>query len=286
MGAPRRIALLASVLVLAGCGGQSHQDPRSRVAAYLTRVDRTERQLTGPLADVSRVTARIAVAAGGSRARPVAAGSEVSLLLGDLRQIRLLGQQLAVIPAPAGATRLQGMLVTLVEQQASLTRQVAELETFLPRFKRALAPLTPASRRLESVLMVTQAAGAAAVQAVLARKAEALRTFQATLHGMLTRLSRLHPPPISIPGYHAQVAALRGMGDGAGRLATALSSGTSGQVPALLTSFDRSAALPQSRPVLHAQVAAARAYDHAVAHLRVLAAEATDERLRLQATLR
>jgi hypothetical protein len=289
MVAPRLITLLALValiLMLAGCGGKVRNDPRSRVAAYLTRVDRTERQLTRPLSDVSRVAARMAVSRGSSGVRPVATGSEVSLLFGDLREIRLVGDRLATIPAPASATRLRATLVTLVDQQASLTRQVAELETFLPRFRGELAPLAPASRRLERVLVVTQAYGAAAVQAVLAQKAAALRAFQATLHGMLTRLSKLHPPPVSVAGYRAQVAALRGMSAGAGRLATALSSGTSSEVPALLTSFDQAAALPQSRSVLHAQVSAARAYNRKVAQLRALAARAIDERLRLQYSLR
>lgn len=287
---PRRIAvlaLLALAQLLAGCGGQQdHSDPRSQVAAYLTRVNQTERQLTAPLADISRVTARIAGVGTATAARPVATGSEVTLLLGDLREIRLLGNQLAAIPAPTSAIGLRRMLVTVVDRQASLTRQAAEMETFLPRFRRALGPLGPAARRLERVLMITQAYGAAAVQAVVAQKAAALRTFQATLHGMLHRLSRLHPPPVSVAGYRAQVAALRGMSAGAGRLATALSSGTTSDVSALLTSFDHAAALPQSRSVLRAQVAAARAYDRQVAQLRVLAARAVDERLRLQDALR
>jgi hypothetical protein len=281
---PRRIALVALVLILAGCGSQAHTDPRSQVAAYLTQVNQTERQLKAPLADVSRVTARIA-GAGRAGGRAIATGPEVTLLLGDLREIRLLGHRLTAIPAPASAIRLRGMLVTLVDQQAALTHQAAELESFLPRFRAALAPLGAASRRLEHVLIVTQAYGAAAVQSVLALKAAALRTFQATLHGMLTRLSRLQPPPVSVAGYRAQVAALRGMSANAGRLSAALSSGTSGDVPALLASFDRAASLPQSRRVLEAQVSAARAYDRQVTHLRVLANQAVDERVRLEQTL-
>jgi hypothetical protein len=283
-----RLAPLALILTLAGCGAaQARHDPRSQVAAYLTQVDKAERGLAAPLTDVSRVAARIAVAdRTGTGPTGAVVDPDVAALRLDLREIRALGRRLAAVPSPPSAARLRAMLVTLVAQQASLTRQTAELGTFLPRFDRALAPLVPASRRLERVLLVNQAYGAASVQAVFAEKEAALRAFQATLGAMLARLAQLRPPPVSAAEYRAQVAALRGMSTDAGRLATALASGTSTEVPGLLADFDRAAALPQSEPVARAQVKAARAYNRAVSQLRTLAARATDERLRLQYTLR
>ncbi len=286
--ASRRTVLPALVVVLAvaGCGGgQTRADPRRQVAAYLTQVNRTERELGRPLADVSRVAARLAAPARhgtGVRASP----ADIALLRGDLIQIRSLGRRLTTVPAPAAAVRLRATLVTLVNRQASLTRQTAELAAFLPGFDRALAPLPAASRRLVQVLLVNQASGAAAVRAVYAEKAAALGTFRSELQGVLARLAGLHPPPVSASNYRAQKASLEGMSVSAGRLAAALQSGDlSGAAPPL-AAFDRAAAMPQSTRVVRAQVAAAKTYDREVSHLRVLAAQALTERLRLQYYLR
>lgn len=284
---PSRLVLPAVVLVLsmAGCGGQNRADPRNQVAAYLDQVNLTERALGRPLSDVSHVAARLSVPAHrGSGVRDSAA--DVSLLHGDLGQIQALGGRLAAIPAPPSAARLRTMLVTLVHRQASLTRQTAELAIFLPRFNRALTPLAAASRRLARALLVNQAYGAAAVQAVYAAKAAALRTFHTQLQRVLARLARLHPPPVSASNYRLQKESLRGMSVNASRLATALETGNRLGVAPLLAAFDRAAAIPQSKRVLRAQIAAAKSYDREVASLRVLAARAVDERLRLQQTLR
>jgi hypothetical protein len=272
-------------LTLAGCGGHSGTDPRGQVAAYLTQVNRTERALSRPLSDVSHVAASLSAPAHhGSRVRNSAA--DASLLRGDLGQIQALGGRLAAIPAPPSAVRLRTMLVTLVGRQASLTRQTAELATFLPRFNQALTPLASASRRLARALLVNQAYGAAAVQAVYAAKAAALRMFHTKLQGVLARLARLDPPPVSASNYRLQKVSLQGMSVNASRLATALETGNRTGVAPLLAAFDRAAAIPQSKRVLRAQVAAARNYDREVAGLHVLAARAVDERLRLQQTLR
>lgn len=282
-----RLVLPALMLVLtaAGCGGQTGADPRSQVAAYLTQVNRTEQALGRPLSDVSHVAARLAAPAHhGSGVRDSVPAA--SLLRGDLGQIRALGLRLAAIPAPPRAARLRTMLVTLVVRQASLTRQTAELATFLPRFNEALTPLATASRRLARALLVNQAYGTAAVQAVYAEKAAALRGFQTKLQQVLGRLARLHPPPVSASNYRLQKVSLRGMSVNAGRLASALETGDRTGVAPLLAAFDRAAAIPQSKRVLRAQVAAAKNYDREVTGLRLLAARAVDERLRLQQTLR
>jgi hypothetical protein len=273
------------VLTVTGCGGQTRSDPRSQVVDYLTQVNRTERELGRPLSDVSHVAARLAAPAHhGSGVRDSAA--DVSLLRGDLGQIRALGRRLAAIPAPPRAVRLRTMLVILVVRQTSLTRQTAELATFLPRFNQALTPLATASRRLARALLVNQAYGAAAVHAVYAAKAAALRMFHSKLQGVLAQLARLHPPPVSASNYRLQKVSLKGMSVNASRLATALETGDRTGVAPLLAAFDRASAIPQSKRVLRAQVAAAKNYDREVAGLRVLAARAVDERLRLQESLR
>ncbi|HWD74923.1 MAG TPA: hypothetical protein VG371_07265, partial [Solirubrobacteraceae bacterium] len=167
-----------------------------------------------------------------------------------------------------------------------LTRQTAQLEEFLPRFNVALGPIVPASRQLEQALSVNTGYGAAAVQAVYARKAAALRACKATLDNVLIRLARLHPPPVSRPNYRAQVEALQGMSTSAGKLSVALQSSDRSGIPALLAAFDRAAVAPRTSGALRAQIAAARAYDRQTTQVKNLAVQADRERQRLATSLR
>ena len=65
--------------------------------------------------------------------------------------------------------------------------------------------------KLERVLSVNQAYGAAAVQEVYAQKAAALRRFAATLSAVLASLGRLRPPSSSQPTYAAEQRSLTRM---------------------------------------------------------------------------
>lgn len=283
----RRSSLLALglLVVLAGCGTvRSH--PRTEMAAYLNRVDAVERQMTAPLHTVSQAGAQFAAANGQTSAiADLASGARQAELLRAWHQIRTLAGRLAAIPAPASAQELKTLLVRLADEQAQLTRETAHLDVFLPRFDAALRPLAPATRALERVLSVTRAAGKSAVKAVYARKAQALRQFQATLAGVGTRLRRLRPPPVSQPSYRAQLTAVDGMGADAGKLATALVSGDTVRIPALLQSFDRAALEPQARAVQKAETDAATAYDRATSSLSALAVQVNVTRARLNNTI-
>ena len=177
------------------------------------------------------------------------------------------------------------LLLELIDDQAAMTRQVAELVAFLPRYTAALRSLGPATKQLETVLSQRSAYGAAAVSAVFASKAAALRRFQATTGALVVQLRRLRPPAVSQPGYKAQVAALQAMGTSAGRLAAMLASGSPSNVGPVLTQFDRAAASTNSVAVQKAEIAAARAYDSRVSALDALSQKVALERLRLSNTL-
>jgi hypothetical protein len=278
------VAAIALILLIGGCGTAAPTQ-RSHVVAYLKQVNAVERQLGQPLLDVTHVAARFSRRAGGGGIVPPGSAT-VAKLGADLRQIRSLRHRLAMIPHPATATHLRALLLALVDRQAGLTRQTAQLEDFLPRFNVALGPIVPASRQLEQALSVNTGYGAAAVQAVYARKAAALRAFKATLDNVLVRLARLHPPPVSRPNYRAQVEALQGMGTNAGKLSVALQSTDRSSIPALLAAFDRAAVAPRTSGALRAQIAAARAYDRQTAQVKNLAVQADRERQRLATSLR
>jgi hypothetical protein len=277
------VALVAA-LAAGGCGSQTHA-PARREAAYITQVNRIESQLAAPLQAVTRTSAAVAGRPSVSH-RQVIARTEAASLAASLARIEALRRRLAALPAPAAAHHLRGLLLEFVDQQASLTRQTAQLIAFLPAFDGALRPLGPATIRLKRVLAITQAYGAAAVQAVYAEKATALRAFRATLERILSRLSRLRPPAVSRPAYRAQVDSLQRMSGAAGRLAVAVAAGDSAGIAAQLAAFDRAAGAARSAPEQRSQATADRAYNAQVVRVQTLAAAAERERLRLAQTLR
>jgi hypothetical protein len=267
---------------LAGCGAHANSQ-RAQVAAYVSRVNRIESALARPLATVSRVSVRVS----DRRSAPagVGVGESERQLTQALDQIRAQEERLSALPPPPSAARLRTLLLRLSSDEAHLTAQLKLLIVFPPRFAAVVAPLGPALRQLERALSVRQAPGAAAVSAVYAAKANALRHFQAITAMIVSRLRRLTPPDASKPGYRAQLRSLREMGASAGRLAGALASGAPGDVRPLLVDFDRAALATRTLPVQKAQIAAIRAYDAQTRRLSTLSAEVARERLRLVRSL-
>jgi hypothetical protein len=285
-GSRRRLtALLATFLLglaVAGCGQSSSQRPSVR--RYVTQVNRIESELTQPLAQVTRAAANFSAAHGGSLS-DVLGLAQQQILVQAATRIHTLRSRLAGLAAPAPALHLRALLLRLVDGQASVTREVTRLVVFLPRFQQALLPMGAATSRLEAALSQQSANGPAAVTAVFAAKAAALRSFRATAEGVAAQLRRLSPPAVSRPGYAAQLHGLSGMAVSAGRLADALVSGRQSEVAALLTQFDRAAASNQTAAVHRAEAAAARAYDSRIAALSDLSRSIDRERLRLANSL-
>lgn len=277
------IAAVALGVLVAGCGQQQSQ--RQAVATYLTRVNRVESELAHPLATVTSTGSQFAQEqrAGGTLTNLVPASNERALL-GAWTQIMALRARLAAIPPPPPAARLQGLLLQIVDGQAQLTHEVAELVDFLPRYSAALGPLAPATRSLEAALAANTSSGSSGV-AAYASKAAALRQFKDAVDAVLAHLRPLNPPSVSKPGYERQVQALQGMSASAGQLAGALAGGGQASVQQLLESFDRAAASNQTLAAQKAQIAAVRAYDDQSTRLAQLSQAAQQERLRLADTL-
>lgn len=276
-------AVFALGLLLAGCGQQTTQ--RQAVAAYLRHVDKVESGLTHPLAT--------ATSAGGQFAREEGAGGTLTNLVtssheqalrGALSRIEAVRARLAAIRAPAAAERLRRLLLEIIDGQAAMTREVAELVTFLPNFRAALTPLAPATRSLEATLSQQIAPGSSATPAY-ATKAAALRRFKRAVDGVVVAVRRLQPPAVSHPQYESQLAALEGMSTSAGRLVTALVAGSQGTIQQQLTAFDRAATLNQTISAQKAEIAAVRAYDDQSTRLANLTQAAEEERLRLANTV-
>jgi hypothetical protein len=207
--------------------------------------------------------------------------SHQDALLRARAQIVALRKRLAAIRAPATARQLRSLLLQIIDGQARLTRELAQLVVFLPRYNVAVRPLTPATLRLSAALSRRTASGPAAVGAVYASKAAALRRFQAEVNAILSQLHKLRPPPVSKPDYSGQVSSLNGMSSTAGQLADALAGGPEGNVQGLLVKFDRAATGNRTVAAQKARIAAIRAYDGEIQKLATLSQAAERERLRL-----
>jgi hypothetical protein len=276
--------VLAIALACAGCGHQSRN--RTDVATYVRRVSAIEAKLATPVAAVTRAGA--AFAAAGTKPVPLtgtALSGQGATLARAQAQIQTQDRALRGLATPPAARTLRSLLLRFTANEIAMTHELARMVAFMPRFNSELTPLAPAATRLARVLAQRQAAGAAAVAALFAAKAGALRRFEATTAHMTARLALLSPPAVLKPQYEAQLTSLRGMGASAGRLASALAGGAPTNVTPLLVAFDRAAAATRTSGALRAQAAAVKAYSSRVARLATLAQAIASERLRLANTV-
>jgi hypothetical protein len=274
------LAAVALAVLLAGCGQNRSQ--RATVAAYLTHVNRIERALTKPLAAVTSAGQQFASEekSGGTLTSLLIATHEQQLAKA-LSQIEARRAELADSRAPMPASHLRTLLLELVEGEARLTRELAQLVQFLPRYSSALRPLTSATRRLQAALSGQAAAGTSGVTSASAARAAALRRFKQAVDGMIRQIRRLHPPEVEKPSYKTEVASLQGMSSAGGRLAAALEGGSPASVPQLLLRFQRASSLNLTVPAQKAQITAIKAYDKQIVRLSQLSQAAEHERLRL-----
>jgi hypothetical protein len=287
MRARPTLAILALSLLAAGCGSASSKRPS--VARYIREVNAIEKLLTAPLQSVTSTGKQFA-SSNGKSVGSLSSLSGLALeqsLLGALGRIRALRRRLAAIVPPPPAAHLRKLVVALVDGEAGMTNELAQLVAFLPRFSSTLTSLAPATSKLQSALAVTApvGVGVAGVNAELAIKARALTRYEAALGNVVQKLVRLRPPPVSRPQFETQVGTLRRMSSSAGRLAQALAAGNSNVAP-LLRAFDTAAQGNQSIASQRAQIAAIRAYDARAKRLDKLAVAVEVERARLANTLR
>lgn len=289
-------AAILSAVVLAACGGSSQDAGRHQLAGYLSAVDRIERQLTSPLSTVDSVDRQLTASsarrgAGTASTAQATATTPSPALRTPAQQERALARahaqitavtaRLRALSAPVPARHLKVLIVTLAARQAALAVQTERLIAFGPGFTASLRPLGSAVSKLERVLSVNRAYGAAAVQEVYAQKAAALHRFAATLSIVLASLGRLRPPSSSAPTDAAERRSLTRMRTAALAVAADLSAGRTTGISGVLKQFDRAAKLPASRSVQQAERAAIRAYDGQVGELSTLVADANRERVRL-----
>jgi hypothetical protein len=269
----RRAAALCLLLTVAvaatGCGSGKTKQRREDVAAYILRVDTIEAALSRPLGAISKANRAFALKKASS-AKTAASLRDAAAKI-DVQRARL--ERLHV---PPDAAKLQPLMVRLATLEASLTREVAQLATFLPAFSRALKPLAAAGGPLKVAL------GSKAAPQV---KATALDTYASQLGAVLVALAKLQPPAVSRAVYATQVATLRQVRDSASALAEGLRTKDAKALPKLLHDFDAAAVANQSLAAQQAQAEAIRAYDNRIKALNLLTVRVHKEQSRLQRLL-
>lgn len=282
----RSLIAAALVAVLVAACGQARTE-RSNVNAYIRHVQTVEQAMSPLLKETTKAISQFAT----EQHRRVSLIGNLSLVTirQDLRGTRAhlidLRQRLAGLSTPAAAGHLRGLVLELTDAQISLAGQVSQLVGFLPPFSADLEQVPAAIRRLQGVLARAGSYAPASAATLTFAKAAALERFSAQMRGLVRRLSRLHPPPVSLPGYRAEVRSVKSMGTAAARLAAALRAGDASQVPLALEAFDRAATLSRTPAAQRAQVAAIRAYDRRVAQLNQLVTAIDQERSRLDQML-
>jgi hypothetical protein len=251
-------------LLLAGCGGGSSAS-RSAVSTYLTHVGKVETSLASSLNTVSNANRAFAKSPDGAKARQQVARSQAAL--------ERLRRRLAALKPPPEAKHLHALLLQLVDREYDLAGEVAALADFLPRYREALAPLSPASRRLAAEL--------AGKKTPAADKAAALQRYAATVEAVEASVRVLHPPPVSASAWRqetAMLAAVRRSGDA---LAAGLLDPHVKDLPKLLHDFDVASAANRTVAAQQAQIAAVKAYNGRVARLTRIAVAIQHEQARV-----
>lgn len=289
------VAVLALLLVAAGCGGSSSQTVRRKaVTQYIQRVNVVEQQLRYPLLKIEQTYRSFgAHPATLRRSAPKFATAEATL--------HILETRLALIDAPPDARKLRRLLLGLIGAQVELAHELTTLAHFLPAFGAVLRPLAPADAQLKkalakvkvptpkpvkrSKLKTARAAYVRAVAAAAAGQAAALGEYLRVVASVQEGLRGLRPPPAMAPAYRTQRATLARVRATGVALVTALEKKQFKRVATLDRSFQQAATTSTSLSAQQAQIAAVKAYNGRVRAVGTLAARVDAERARLQKTL-
>ena len=268
----RRLAVLASLVLLTACGGGGHRNQsasRAAVAAYLTRVDNIEAVMNQPLRDVSAATVAFAHSRDPATTAPALARAEQTLLS--------VSAQLSLAKSPAAAHTLQTLLLQLIGRQAMLAGELHDFAIFNPAFAAAMRPLAQANTTAHAALKGKQKPAQAADQ---------IRAYRVAVAAAVKQVRTLRPPSVERPLYSAQLKRLTLLDTTLAGLERAVRARDVIAAARLEHAVSVASVSSDSRANQLAEQAAANAYNARVASVQALARRVQQERNRLQVTLR
>lgn len=269
---------------------------RKSVSGYIKSVDAIEQQMAYSLGQASKAYRAFA----SSKAPSPATAKKLAQAEHTLA---LLSGRISALPAPPEARRLRSLVLRVVREEESATREVQALVVFDPPFSAALKKLHVASqtlsRRLAAVhapvphsirgtkkqIAQAKAAFDAQANAAAAAQADAVTAYDAVVAGVARSLRHLSPPPVLAPAYAAQLAALEATLQAGSRLAVELRNPARTKVAQLSRAFALATRRSQTLAAQRAEVAAVKAYDGRIRGIQASAVAVRDEITRLQQQL-
>jgi hypothetical protein len=266
----RRLALLAALLALTGCGGKEPSSHRAReaVSLYISRVNAIEFLLRKQILAVSRATA----AYGHNESPP-----KVAARLGRAEAtFAKLHRDIARLKPPPQALRLHRSMLALVAAESRLAGELRDLSRFNPAFASALRPLVVANTKTQTLLK-------GAKQPSLA--AAAVHAYRGEVTAAATRLRRLNPPQVERALFDGQLQRLVALEAALGQLERALKARDGVGVAKAEHAVALAAVISDARVRQVAQRDAVLVYNARVHAVQRLARSVQRERDRLQRTL-
>ena len=270
-----------------------HSPHHSAVARYITSVDTVEARMTFALSKVQAAYQAVTV-------RHSTSPATAKQFAAAERTLQTLETRIANLEAPSQATKLRALLLRLVRQEITATREIGAFLRFLPSFDAVLADLrtasatlahrvaaatAPASHKIHGTpaqIKQAQAAFAAAATKAALDQADAVSAYDAALARETRRLHALSPPPVLKPAYSYQLTSLGRTAAAGARLVAALRAATRTNVPQLSRAFAVASRLSQSTAEQRAEVAAVKAYNARLRAVGTTAAAIHTELVRLQ----
>jgi hypothetical protein len=262
----RLVMATLAAATLAGCGGANPGD-RAAVDAYVRDANAVQRRLEPEYKRANDAYAAF------SRGKAPAARSAADLVRAR-EAIETGRDRLARLRPPAVARTLHDRLLRLMDLNAALAAETADLATYQQGAPRALRPLRRVDRRLRAAL------GASTLST---EQAAALAGFVRGLGRVITRLDRLAPPPIVRPGHESQLRRLRTTRSLAERLRVALLAQDSPAVTRLLARFRSAGGTPSSSA---AGASVIRQYNRRFRRINTAFQAVSREEIRLNRSLR
>ncbi len=259
------VAALLAAGVTAGLlyRGGSHDD----VSAYIDEVNATQQEFSVRYGSIDRTFREF-------RLSSDTAEQDLPKLEEAARTLTELRLRVERIDAPEQAETLRARLLAYFRQQETVANELVDVAAYMPKLRRAEAPLAAASRRLRAAL-----GGSPSTEA----QGEAVRRYAVELRAVAASLDDVAAPPLLEPSRHAYVSQLRAYASSSEALQRGIRGNDQAAVDRAVRRMQLAAAAPPG--TFRAQRAAIIAYNERVKRIKTLAIALERERQRLEREL-
>jgi hypothetical protein len=243
--------------------GGSHDE----VAAYIDEVNAAQQEFSVRYGSIDRTFREFRISSdAGEQDLP-----KLEEAAQTLTEVRLRVER---IDAPEQAQTLRSRLVAYFRQQEAVANELVDVVAYLPKLRRAEAPLTAASRRLRAALGSSPSTEA---------QGEAVKRYASELRAVANSLDDVAAPPLLEPSRHAYVSQLRAYASSSEALQRGIRDRDQAAVDRAVRRMQLAAEAPPG--TFRAQRAAIIAYNERVKRINALGLALERERQRLEREL-